>query len=95
MLVESNQAKQACIGGGRGGGGGHGPSTFSGFYIAGPPLLYKTKGSLPAPPPRQAESTRVYTLYRKSPLKEDNLSTKDKTADPEGALIKRFHCIFI
>ena len=24
----------------------------------------------------QARSTRVYTLYRKSPLKEDNLSTK-------------------
>ena len=40
----------------------------------------------------QAESTRVYTLYRKSPLKEDNLSTKDKTAGPEGVLIKRFHC---
>ena len=27
----------------------------------------------------QAESTPVYTLYRKSPLKENNLSTKDKT----------------
>ena len=37
--------------------------------------------------PRQAESTLVYTLYRKSPLKEDNLSTKDKTAVPEGVLI--------
>ena len=24
----------------------------------------------------QSESTHVYTLYRKSPLKEDNLSTK-------------------
>ena len=34
----------------------------------------------------QAESTRVYTLYRKSPLKEDNLSTKDKTAGPKGVL---------
>ena len=32
----------------------------------------------------QAESTIVYTLYRKAPLKEDNLSTKDKTAGPEG-----------
>ena len=41
----------------------------------------------------QAESTLVYTLYIKSPLKEDNLSTKDKTAGPEGVLIKRFHCI--
>ena len=30
----------------------------------------------------QAESTLVYTLYRKSPLKEDNLSTKDKTTGP-------------
>ena len=28
----------------------------------------------------QAKSTHVYTLYRKSPLKEDNLSAKDKTA---------------
>ena len=34
----------------------------------------------------QAESTLVYTLYTKSPLKEDNLSTKDKTAGPEGVL---------
>ena len=41
----------------------------------------------------QIESTHVYTLYRKSPLKEDNLSAKDKTTGPEGVLIKRFHCI--
>ena len=34
----------------------------------------------------QAESTRVYTLYRKSLLKEDNLSTKDKTAGPKSVL---------
>ena len=34
----------------------------------------------------QAESTLVYTLYRKSSLKEDNLSTKDKMAGPEGVL---------
>ena len=40
----------------------------------------------------QAESTHVYTLYRKPPLKEDNLSTKDKTAGPKGVLITRFHC---
>ena len=43
----------------------------------------------------QAESTLVYTFYRKSPLKEDNLSiyTKDKMAGhgPKGVLIKRFH----
>ena len=41
----------------------------------------------------QAESTLVYTLYRKSPLKEDNLSTKDKKAGPKSVLIKRFHCM--
>ena len=44
----------------------------------------------------QAENTLdlVYTLYRKSPLKEDNLSTKDKTACPESSegVHKRFHC---
>ena len=37
----------------------------------------------------QAESTHVYTVYtfhRKSPLKEDHLSTKDKTTGPEGVL---------
>ena len=34
---------------------------------------------------------KVHTLYRKSPLKEDNLSTKDKTAGPEGVLIKRLN----
>ena len=37
---------------------------------------------------------RAYTLYRKSPLKEDNLSTKDK-AGPKSVLIKRFHCKLI
>ena len=42
---------------------------------------------------RQAESTLVYILYRKSTLKEDYLSTKDKMAGPKGVLIKRFHCI--
>ena len=35
----------------------------------------------------QAESTHVYTL----PLKEDNLSTKDKMAGPEGVLVQRVH----
>ena len=40
------------------------------------------------PDKRQAKSTLVYTLYRKSPLKEDNLSTKDKMAGPESVLIK-------
>ena len=41
----------------------------------------------------QAESTRVHTLHRKSPLKKRTASqvTEDKMADPEGVLIKRFH----
>ena len=39
------------------------------------------------PPNRgQAESTYVNTLYRESPLKENNLSTKDKMAGPKGVL---------
>ena len=33
----------------------------------------------------------MYAHYRKSPLKEDNLSTKYKMAGPEGVLIERFH----
>ena len=33
----------------------------------------------------------LHHCYKKSPLKED-LSIKDKTAGPEGGLIKRFHC---
>ena len=42
----------------------------------------------------QAESTScIYTLYRKSPLKEDNLSTKDKTAGLESVLIT-VHTLF-
>ena len=34
----------------------------------------------------QQRTSRKYfcIIYRKSPLKEDNLSTKDKTAGPEG-----------
>ena len=45
------------------------------------------------PNKEQAKSTPVfvYTLYGKSPLKEDKLSKKDKTAGLEGVLIKRFH----
>ena len=39
----------------------------------------------------QAKGNLVHALYRKSPLKEDNLSTKDKTAGPKGVLIERFH----
>ena len=56
-----------------------------------PPIKDTPKEDKP-PNKGQAESTHVYTIYRKSPLKEDNLSTKDKTAGPEGVLIKRFHC---
>ena len=46
----------------------------------------------------QAESTPVHTLYKITSersidlCREVNLSTKDKTAGPEGVLIKRFHC---
>ena len=40
----------------------------------------------------QQRTSRKYSCYIKSPLKEDNLSTKDKTADPKGVLIKRLHC---
>ena len=57
-----------------------------------PPIKDTSKEDKP-PNKRQPESTHVYTLYRKSPLKEDNLlSTKDKMASPESVLIKRFHC---
>ena len=47
-------------------------------YTVKPPI----KDTLKEDKPGQAESTLVYTLYRKSPLKEDNLSTKDKMAGP-------------
>ena len=47
---------------------------------------HSERGQIKPPNKGQAESTHVYTLYRKSPLKEDNLSTKD------SVLIKRFHC---
>ena len=57
------------------------------------PLIKDTLKEDKPPNKGQAESTRVYTLYRKSPLKEDNLATKDKTAGPESVLHKRFHCI--
>ena len=42
-----------------------------------PPIKDTPKEDKP-PNKGQAESAPVYTLYRKSPLKEDNLSTKDK-----------------
>ena len=35
------------IGGGKGGRGAVAPPLFSGFYIAGPPLSYKTNGLAP------------------------------------------------
>ena len=42
----------------------------------------------------QAEGTLVY--YRKSPLKEDNLSTRTKRLKLvlKVSFIKKFHCIF-
>ena len=57
------------------------------------PLIKDTLKEDKTPNKGQAGSTLVYILYRKSPLKEDNLSTKDKVAGPEGVLIKRLHCI--
>ena len=54
------------------------------------PLIKDTPKDDKPPNKGQAESTLVYTLYRKSPLKEDNLSTKDKMAGPKSIL--RFHC---
>ena len=59
-----------------------------------PPIKDTPKEDKP-PNKVQVRSTLVYTLYRKSPLKEDNLSTKDKTAGPKGILIKRFHCTWL
>ena len=59
-----------------------------------PPIIKDTAKEDKPPNKGQAESTHVYTLYRKSPLKEDNLSTKDKTAGPRSVLIKRFHCTY-
>ena len=58
------------------------------------PLIKDTPKEDKPPNKGQAKSTLVFTLYRKSPLKEDNLSTKlkDKTAVPESVLSKRFHC---
>ena len=41
-------------------------------------------------PPNKGQAFRN---IHKSPLKEDSLSTKDKTVGPEGVLIKRFHCM--
>ena len=46
-----------------------------------PPIKDTLKEDKP-PNKGQAESTLVYALYRKSPLKEDNLSAEDKMAGP-------------
>ena len=58
-------------------------------FTAKPPIKDTQKEDTP-PNKGQAESTRVYTVYRKLPPKE---STKDRTAGPEDVFIKRFHCI--
>ena len=39
-------------------------------------------------PPNKGQAKGTLLRYRKSPLKEDNLSTKDKTAGLEGVLLK-------
>ena len=57
-------------------------------YTVRPPIKDTLKEDKP-PNKVQAESTQyVYTLYRKSPLKEDNLSTKDKTAGPKVSSLR-------
>ena len=66
-------------------------STVIRVYRKNTPIKDTPKKDKP-PNKRQAESTLVYTLYRKSPLKENNLSTKDETAGPKSVPIKRFHC---
>ena len=59
---------------------------LSNAHTVKPPIKDTPKVDKP-PNKGQAESTLVYTLYRKSPLKEDKFSTKDKTAGPKGVLI--------
>ena len=65
-----------------GGGGKASPATGQNLYRVKLPINDTLKG--------QAESTHVYyiyyvcTLYRKSPLKEDNLSTKENSWSREG-----------
>ena len=56
------------------------------YYSTVKPLVKDTPKEDKPPNKGQAESTLVYTLYRKSPM---NLSTKDKTA---VSFTKRFHC---
>ena len=53
-----------------------------------PPIKDTPKEDKP-PNKGQAKSTLLYTLHGKSPLKEDNLSTKDKTAGrPKVSLLR-------
>ena len=68
-----------------------GPNTIQTCTVK-PPIKDTPKKDKP-PNKGQAKSTRVYTLYRESPLKEDNLGTKDKMAGPKGVFIERFHRI--
>ena len=57
-------------------------------------MKYSDKGHSEREQTSQQRTSFMYTtLYRKSPLKENNHSTKDKMAGPEGVLIKRFHCM--
>ena len=52
-----------------------------------PPIKDTLKEDKP-PNKGQAESICVYTLYRKSPLKEDNFSIKDKWLVPKVSLLR-------
>ena len=60
------------------------------------PLIKDTPKEDKPPNKGQAKSTHVYTLYRKSPLKEDNLSLqRTKWLVPKVFFIKRFHCSLV
>ena len=74
-----------------------GPKVFFALYIVNLEILgsrnhlSSDKGHSKRGQTSQRRTSQKYS-YRKSPLKEDNLSTKDKMAGPKSVLIKRFHC---
>ena len=82
--------ERAAWGGGGGGGGGIQlqDKELHTTVLVKPPIKDTPKEDKP-PNKGQAKSTLVYTQYRKSPLKQDNLSTKDRMTGPKSVL----HCI--
>ena len=84
--METSRPASSGEGGGGGGQGGGVPDTVK------PPIKDTPKEDKTSQQRTCRKYSCIYTLYRKSPLKEDNLSTKDKMAGPEGVLMKRFHC---